>query len=120
MLREALAVALCIALGVATSSAAEPPSPSAEWLARLAEERGPIRRHLEAAFPSPGIDLAAVALGLESHDREHLEAAPGHVAHAQAAPAKRRGVNWGLVVLGVLVAYAALYLAAIMFVDWDY
>lgn len=108
MLREilALALALGVALGGAASAVAEPAIPSAERLARLADERGPIRRHLEEAFPSPGVDRAAATVAVDAREGR------GRGEPPPAAPSKKRSVDVGLVLLGLLATYAALYLVA--------
>jgi hypothetical protein len=113
VLRETLALALTlgVALGGAASAVAEPATPSAERLARLADERGPIRRHLEEAFPSPSLDRATATVAVDARDgRERLAPAPDPSAAQAAPPKKRRTVKVGLILLGVLAAYAALYL----------
>jgi hypothetical protein len=115
VLRETLALALTlgVALCGAASASAESAIPPAERLARLADERGPIRRHLEEAFPSPSVDRPAATVAVDARDgRERLEPAPDPSA-APAAPPKKRGlVKAGLVLLGVLVACAAMVLVA--------
>ena len=94
MLLEA-ALALCLEQGCSEPAPADVPSAAVEGLARAAAERGPIRRHLEAAFPSKGPGLAA--------------ASPGP---PPPPPAKRRRMSIGMILLGALVLYATLYLIA--------
>jgi hypothetical protein len=108
-----IAATLAGVLAGAGQTAADPSVPSPDRLARLMGERGAIRRHLEAAFPVPGADLGTPVVGLYAHaDGMDVAQALDDATTSQAPPGKRRGVNWGLVLLGVLVAYATLYLIA--------
>ena len=82
-------------------------------MTRLIAERGAIREQLEASFPSPGAEIVTTFLGVESATvrgpADRLAPAHDGASRAQpAAPGPWRRINWGLVVLGLVVGYLAL------------
>lgn len=73
MPRKCLVIALSGALGCTEPALGDSLVPSAVQLARLAAERGPIRRHLEAAFSSPVVRVTSATLGVSVEEaREDL------------------------------------------------
>jgi len=96
--------------------------PSAARLARLAAERGPIRRHLEGALSSPVAGATAETLGVSLEEaREELVGTPNSssgwksfdtIAKGQVATQPRAGsTNYRHVLLLVVVFLAGAYIA---------
>lgn len=97
---KGLALTLSGLLAAAAPAHADEPAFAAPRLERRAAERGPIRRHLEAALATPAVEIAAQALDASRED-----------ARQALSPASSSSLSWRVGTLLVLASLVAIWMA---------
>lgn len=113
MLKSGRRFVFACVVGLAAPAVGAASDVSKERLERLMTEHGAIRRQLAEAFPTSGVEMAAVVLDVGVQARKDVGMLPDESPSPSPAPRPPRRIDWGLVFMGVVVGYALMLLLAV-------
>ncbi len=110
MLESLRRLVFACVVGLATSAGVTASEPSKERLERLMAQHGAIRQQLAEAFPTSGIELAAVVVDPE----KRASASPAGPAAAKPSG----GIDVGLVLLAALLGCLVWFMLSLRNIDF--